>query len=269
MKWLAAAVVLALGSVGCTEGADPAAFAAGSSTAAAGGNPVAMAAGGGCNTSGIATRGGDRDTIIVDRVIAGSAYNDAKKANEDADHTRERHLSRVALALTADQQRAFMIAYEGMERVVKVRKDYAAKTLELAARLDEIDRSDELAKNLSETERGLLVASYGLLVDSPCPARAVRFGGMVLAQTEGAPTRYPGLVGDKSAKQHAFMFIELATAAGREQGEAARGVTRGQACSRSCRASAPCSRSGARPKTSRRAISAASSSPARAASARC
>jgi hypothetical protein len=212
MKWFVqlalVSAVVALGSIGCNEAGVPPAFAAESPTAAAG---TATGTGGGCSTTGIAAGSGSVGDIGAELAIAQHGFVEAMEANEEADHTRERHLSRVALALTAEQQRAFLVAYEGLEHVVKVRKEYAAKTLELAAKLDEIDRSDDLATFASQTESTLLFAAYDLLSQSACPARSIRFAGMALAQREGAPSRYPGLA-NTNAKKYAMKYILTATA---------------------------------------------------------
>lgn len=207
MNWLfglaSVSVVLALGTFGCTDRIEPAAFASAGPASAAGAEAAPL---GGCDATGVAAGSGKVDEIGAELARAQSGFVEAMQANEDADHELERHLSRVALALTATQQSAFIAAYESTDDVKKVRQAYADKTLQLAAKLDEIDRSDDLAAYASATEMTLLFSAYDLLARSPCPARSVRFASVVLSLADGTPSRYASLA-DTNAKAYAVHYI--------------------------------------------------------------
>jgi hypothetical protein len=110
----------------------------------------------------------------------------ARAASDRVDADLLQLLGRVAPALDGARTKAFVQAFEARADVEAVRSDFLGKASALAALLDSIHRSPDLAKQVS-LDPGVLMTAYETLAATPLSAGAVRFAGVLLALDDGSP----------------------------------------------------------------------------------
>jgi hypothetical protein len=204
-------VLLIAGALGCAnETKEPDAHAA----LAAAASTLPRARGCGVTDADIAAvKFGDypEDTIAAAR----DEYWKAREENDAVENRLKENLARVGPALAPAKLAAFVDAFERIgtvdkKKVSDVRARYAAATRKLATVLDAVDADENVAYRASN---GTLLAAYGELAKSTCPARAVRFAVILLALPSTPNSPYINLQ-RQEASSHGLALLYEALAGG-------------------------------------------------------
>jgi hypothetical protein len=222
--WLAVLSILVVLAQGCSSLDDaPPSFAAAKS-GGDGSGPFFTSCGVTKEDVAAVDFGSDPDLTLQTAYLQLQALREATKK---VDAKLQEHLARVGPALEDHKVKRLVEAFEEHAKVVvkilrddhyfddvelpvkEIRTKYFDAVKRLAATLDAIGSSPERARYFASS--GNLLTAYLELADSPCPARAIRFAGIILSLDHFPDSPYAA-ANNANSEDYAVAMIQIGLA---------------------------------------------------------